>query len=397
MLIESQGALELTAAESGGLKRMDLKEVNPFLRALARYQLQAAFRYHRQPQEQPGLALSWVRFPDSPTLAPVAQQAVVTTMVTSEGKPLTEVELILRNRSQPFLKVTLPAGASILTADVAGEKVKPVLGPDGSRVPLLRTGFRPAGSYKVSFVFMHSGNAFAKKGGSELSLPKMDIPIGLVNWEVFLPAKYKVADFGGDALHARVFPAFTLEAEEEVVPRAFIPPTMSITQRSEPLFPGQLGGIITDSTGAAIAGVQVTIFHLQTSAISNAKTDPRGRWLTDNIQSGRVRMTAEAPGFKSFIKEINYAAQQPSAFNVSLEVGSLAMTVEVNTSPIGRSARKDVPPAQDASQNVLNLQRRVAGVLPVAIEIPRSGSSYRFIRPLVIDEETKVTFTYKMK
>ena len=405
VLVESQGALELTAAESGGLKRMDLKEVNPFLRALARYQLQAAFRYHLQPQEQPGLALSWVRFPDSPTLAAVAQQAVVTTMVTSEGKSLTEVELTLRNQSQPFLKVTLPAGASILTADVAGEKVKPVLGPDGSRVPLLRSGFRPAGSYKVSFVFMHSGNAFAKKGGSELSLPKMDIPIGLVNWEVFLPAKYKVADFGGDALHARVFPAFTLESEEAVVPRGFMPPSRGTITFNASMLPGQLGGIIVDASGAAIQGVQVTVTHLQTSVTAKAVTDPSGRWVTDHIQTGRVRISANAPGFWNYSREIDYDAQRPSALNFSLEVGSVtatAQTVQTSMSQTRstqrtRDLKKSSPPLPDASQNVLNLQRRVAGVLPVAIEIPRSGASYRFIRPLVIDEETKVTFTYKTK
>ncbi len=50
-----------------------------------------------------------------------------------------------------------------------------------------------------------------------------------------------------------------------------------------------------------------------------------------------------------------------------------------------------------ASANVMNLQRRVAGVLPVAIEVPRTGTSFQFVRPLVLDEETKVTFSYKTK
>jgi hypothetical protein len=85
---------------------------------------------------------------------------------------------------------------------VGGERVKPVQGPDGSRVPLLRPGFHPTDSYTVSFVFMHSGAPFAKKGGAELSLPKMDIPVDLLNWEVFLPEQYKVKDFGGDVLAA---------------------------------------------------------------------------------------------------------------------------------------------------------------------------------------------------
>jgi hypothetical protein len=39
----------------------------------------------------------------------------------------------------------------------------------------------------------------------------------------------------------------------------------------------------------------------------------------------------------------------------------------------------------------------VAGVLPVAIEVPRAGTSFQFVRPLVLDEETKVTFIYKSK
>src|SRR5438445_12197180 len=51
------------------------------------------------------------------------------------------------------------------------------------------------------------GAPFAKKGGSELSLPKMDVPISVLNWEVFLPEQYKVKDFGGDAIAMNEYPA----------------------------------------------------------------------------------------------------------------------------------------------------------------------------------------------
>ena len=50
-----------------------------------------------------------------------------------------------------------------------------------------------------------------------------------------------------------------------------------------------------------------------------------------------------------------------------------------------------------ASQNVFNLRRRVAGILPVAVEVPRSGKSYRFVRPLVMEEETRISFQYKSR
>src|SRR5260221_1926878 len=206
VLVEGQGTLELAAHESGGLKRLDIKEINPYLRALSRYSLEAAFRYHRQPDESPTLALDWTRFPDASVLAAVAERAVVTTLVTSEGKSLTEIKLTVKNQAQPFLKVDLPAGVNILTAEVAGEKVKPVQESDDSRVPLIRSSFLPTGAYTVSFHFHHAGSPFAKKGDAGLSLPKMDIPISILEWEVFLPEQYKVKYFGGDPLSASFWP-----------------------------------------------------------------------------------------------------------------------------------------------------------------------------------------------
>ena len=44
--------------------------------------------------------------------------------------------------------------------------------------------------------------------------------------------------------------------------------------------------------------------------------------------------------------------------------------------------------AQEPSANVQSLQRRAAGVLPVRIDVPRAGTSHRFLKPLVVDEET---------
>ena len=52
-----------------------------------------------------------------------------------------------------------------------------------------------------------------------------------------------------------------------------------------------------------------------------------------------------------------------------------------------------VPP----SQNVINLQRRAAGVLPVRVDVPRAGTSFRFVRPLVVDQETVIGFRYKRR
>jgi len=76
----------------------------------------------------------------------------------------------------------------------------------------------------------------------------------------------------------------------------------------------------------------------------------------------------------------------------------MAETTEIRVSKRNeRDARKNAEKQQAASSNVTNLQQRVSGILPVRVDVPRAGNSYHFVRPLVLDEETKVTFTYKSK
>ncbi|MBZ5499515.1 MAG: carboxypeptidase-like regulatory domain-containing protein [Acidobacteriia bacterium] len=403
VLIEATGTIELDAKEGGGLRRMDLKEVNAFLRSLARNPLQGAFRYHRRPNEVPSLALQWNRFPDSSVLAAVAERAEVTTLVTSEGKSLTEIKLRLKNHAQPFLKVALPPGAVIVSADVGGESVKPVEGSDGSRVPLLRTGFRPADAYDVSFVFMHSGAPFAKKGDAELTLPGLDVPISVLRWEVFLPGRYAVKDFGGNVLSAGLLiPDARLAAEDEAA--AADARTSAIAGfYSGAMLPGQLGGTIVDPSGGVIPGATVNILHLDSGATTRTVTDEAGRWVASNLPSGRIRITADMPGFKNSVREIAYDASRPANYNIALQVGGTMETVTVTSANaamesqrIANDLKKNAQQAVNvASANVTNLQRRVAGVLPVRVDVPRAGTSFRFVRPLVLDEETKVTFRYR--
>jgi hypothetical protein len=70
----------------------------------------------------------------------------------------------------------------------------------------------------------------------------------------------------------------------------------------------------------------------------------------------------------------------------------------VDLQSLKRDAKKNAEKQQyAASVNVTNLQQRISGVLPVRVDVPRAGNSYHFVRPLVLDEETKVSFTYKSK
>jgi hypothetical protein len=135
-------------------------------------------------------------------------------------------------------------------------------------------------------------------------------------------------------------------------------------------------------------------------------TDSAGRWIVSNLPSGRVEVKALARGFQHLVQKFNYDGSTPVPFVSTLNVGTVTETVEVSAgvSSIGdyqrneREAKKIAAQQQMAvSANVTSLQQRVSGVLPVRVDVPRAGNSYHFVRPLVLDEETKVTFTYKSK
>ena len=412
LLIEGVGAMELVARESGGLRRMDVREAAAITRSLTHFPLQAAFRYNRRASDAPKLNLEWTQFPDANILSAVAERATVTTLTTVEGKSLTEVTLRVRNHAQQFIKVELPAGAQLLSTEVEGERVKPVLGADGSRVPLLRAGLDSSRAYTVSFVYQNSGTRFTKNGTYDLGLPKLDIPINLLTWEVSLPDRLEVKQFGGNATAAEYLPTATqdflannFENFDDLDANAAVQNEVQLSN----LQPGQVGGIVTDPAGAVVAGANVTVVNNQTGASLSTQSDSEGRWVVANASPGPTRITVSSPGFNPIQHELNLVATQPGIIGTQLPVGTISEVVAVtgssnNLMSIDGVRRIEEQIRQTRAQqlstpsaNVVNLQRRVAGILPVRIDVPKSGRSYRFVRTLVMDEETNISFNYKSK
>jgi hypothetical protein len=407
--VEGIGTLEISSAENPMLRRMDVREVDQALMSVARQSLLSAYRYQRSAGGVPSLALNVTRFPDAAVLAAIAERAVATTLVTTEGRTLTEVSLWLRNRAQPFMKVSLPTGATMLSVEVAGSPAKPAEGSDGMRVPLLRPGFRPEGPYSVSFVYLHAGRPFAKKGDMQLVLPRMDVPVSVVEWELFVPDRYRADRFSGTAIAADLL-------EPLAVPAPAMPETMPFSGAVT----GQIVGRVVDATGGVVPGV--TIIAEVSGRRQTTVTGADGRYVISNLPAGPLSVTSQLQGFKTARRSLIYD-QRPRQVDFQMEVGGLtesvtvtadAPLVDMQTSERGETfnlttqsanrTRDEVrrgamsqAQAQEPSANVQNLQRRASGVLPVRIDVPRAGSSHRFLKPLVIDEETVVSFRYRRR
>jgi len=413
--IEGVGTLELDAPEREPLHRIDVRELNRALQSLARLPLLSAFRYQRAAGANPTLAFDVKRFADAGVLAAVADRAVATTLVTSEGRALTEVILTVQNRAQPFLKVSLPQGATMVSVDVAGQPAKPVLGTDGTRVPLLRPGFRPNGPYQVSYVYLHAGTPFDKKGDIEMTLPRMDMPVGIVEWEVFAPERYSMKSIGGNAIETSMMRVSDGSGRGDSS-RSFSGPPAGMTEKIVELgVPGQISGVVRDQSGGLLPGVTIEVTSdALTERARTAVSDGNGRFVFMNLPAGRMSVAATLPGFSTARHDFIFD-RRPRELIIELTVGSVTETITVSAERpvvdtqnamrqtiISNDAdeprrRAEPPPIVPPSQNVVELQRRASGVLPVRVDIPRAGTSHQFVKPLVVDQETTVKLRYKRR
>ena len=393
--IEGTGTMDVNAAGDEGLRRMDVREANAALRSLARQPILSAFRYQRRPNESRVLTLDVKRFADAPVIAAAAEHAVATTLVTTEGRTLTEVMLRISNRAQPFMKVTLPPGATMLSVEVAGEPARPVEG-GGIRIPLLRSGFRPSGPYSVSFVYLHAGQAFARRGDAAMALASVDVPISLLEWEVFLPEQYSAKPIAGNVIPAKIVHSAAASAPVSGLMGSQMAPRVSSSTISfmDNGRPGEITGRVVDHTGASIPGATVTL-SVDGGSRQRTVSDANGMYTFRRVPSGTVTVTSELAGFVPGQSTFSFD-QQPRRLDFQMQVQAITETVTVSADSV-RDLKAEEMVQQAPSQNIINMQRRVAGVLPVRIDVPRAGTAYRFFRPLVLGEESNVSFRYRRR
>src|SRR5437762_153640 len=67
-------------------------------------------------------------------------------------------------------------------------------------------------------------------------------------------------------------------------------------------FFGRISGTVTDSAGAVLPGVTVTVTNESSKLARNIVTDEKGDYLITNLPVGNYTMTAERQGFKKALR-----------------------------------------------------------------------------------------------
>src|SRR5437899_785967 len=230
--VEVLGAGEIKDLKSEGLDSADATDLGEMVSSRQSPSL-AAFRFRAGDAKlSRSLSLNVTRYTPQAVLMANVSEARYQVLISNEGKTLVQARYAVRNNQRNFLKITLPPGATLWSASLAGKAVRPGQSPDGSLLlPLdkARAG-EEAPEFAVEVIYLSRGTAWNDKGQFRLALPALDLPISRTGLLVYHPPLFKVMPEPG---------AFRTEPYENPISSALI---------STPAASGTGGGIFAAGT-----------------------------------------------------------------------------------------------------------------------------------------------------
>src|SRR5262245_22922224 len=124
----------------------------------------------------------------------------------------------------------------------------------------------------------------------------------------------------------------------------------------------ELAGVATDSTGAVMVGVQVTITNTTSGSKASTTTNESGLYRFVEVVPGSYKIEATLAGFKTFITNIVLEAGRVTNLGIGMQVGEVAQTIEVAA---------EAPTLETSSPTVGNIvEEKLINTLPMVIRRP---------------------------
>ena len=150
---------------------------------------------------------------------------------------------------------------------------------------------------------------------------------------------------------------------------------------SAQLYTGSITGTVTDPSGALVSGAQVKALDQEKGFAFSATSDSGGRYLVRELPPGHYRITVEAAGFQTALKEgVTIEVNQNAAVDFSLKVGAASQVVEVQAGAVELQT-------QDAVTGQV-VSRRFVNDLPL---VGRSVLDLAYLSPGITDVDTDCT------
>ncbi|MCY2931250.1 MAG: hypothetical protein NTV86_17530 [Planctomycetota bacterium] len=208
------GEDEILPERADGLTERTLIDLPPQAKAMLRGQPVAAYGITGSAWSASVEALKLGQFAMRESIADLAHYQVA---LQADGAMMCKAQYEIRNRSQQFLRLALPAGATVLLARV-NEKAQPLVPlperPGVFVLPLVRSDATVKGlvTFPVEIVYMVRTSPLVKSGMARLPLPTLDIPVAYAWGEAYLPEGLTVRRWAGPMQQVAQFSSETAVA-----------------------------------------------------------------------------------------------------------------------------------------------------------------------------------------
>jgi hypothetical protein len=196
LAIVARPPLQISQRTAAELKPIDLRDLPEWAGAPDEATV-LAYRYVR-----PGykLVLDAARFEQATALEALVENVNLSTVVADDGQMMTAMSLSVRNQGRQHLEITLPAAATVWSAFVGGQAVRPSVKEGKLLLPLEHSAGEDA-PVTIDLVYVGGSPFPQKRGPVELISPRLDAPFKSARWELFLPSDYDYSGFGGTMTH----------------------------------------------------------------------------------------------------------------------------------------------------------------------------------------------------
>jgi hypothetical protein len=188
------GEINEQSVKAQGLERADASDLGEPVSSRQSPAL-IAFRIHSGDATTPrSLHIDVARYTQQAVLLANVKEARYRVLFTKDGKALVEARYAVRNNQRSFVKITLPPSATLWSASLSGQPVRPGSGPDASLLlPLAkaRSG-EDAPEFAVEIVYFTPNAAWTDKGHLKLSLPALDLPISRTGLQLYYPPLFRL-------------------------------------------------------------------------------------------------------------------------------------------------------------------------------------------------------------
>ncbi len=193
--VEILGAGEIKDQKAQGLEDADATDLGEMV---ANRQSPALVAFRARSGEtgaMRSLSVNVARYDQQAVLMANIEEARYQVLMSADGKELVQARYAVRNNQRNFVKVTLPAGATVWSVTLAGRPVRPGQSPDGSLLlPLEKSrGGDDASAFAVEILYLTKAPAWSEKGREKVTLPALDLPISRTGLLLYYPPQFRVS------------------------------------------------------------------------------------------------------------------------------------------------------------------------------------------------------------